>query len=479
MIRLSILIAFVALGALGCSSSGRDKVGGEREPAPVVLTLANIDPDPTNYDTPDFISAVSKLSDGSIRIDETHGWRSDAPLGEVERQTIRDVRSGKADLAVIAARAWDLVGVHSFRALLAPLLVDNHDLQRRILESPMRGRMLEGVEPLGLVGLALTPGALRYPVGLSRPLVGPGDYADATIGIRPSGVAKTTFRALGAAPRVFVPGSLAHLDGAELDSATINAVYQNQARFLTANVVLWPRAMTIVMNRRAFDALTHDQQDALRRAGRAATAPVLARFRAEDDTLLQWTCDGQSLALITATRADLAALQIAVRPVYRELERDPLTRALVAEIRRLRGEHRGRTTPLRCPGADHGVSVSPSALDGVWTRTLTGEDLRRVGASLGTAGDLSGSWRVVLRQGRWTQRNLTKRTMCSGTYELDGKVMRFRVEISRPAPVSSHCMPGAIGALKWSVYRDKLSFRPLPGRSAPLEAIAKPATRVR
>jgi hypothetical protein len=233
------------------------------------------------------------------------------------------------------------------------------------------------------------------------------------------------------------------------------------------------------MNRRPFDALTHDQQDALRRAGRAATAPMLARFRAEDDTLLQWACDGQSLALITATRADLAALQIAVRPVYRELEREPLTRALIAEIRRHRGEHRGWTTPLRCPATDRGVTVSVFALDGVWTRSLTVEDLRCVGASLGTASELSGSWKIVLRQGRWAQRNLTKRTRCSGTYELDGKVLRFRVEISRPAPVSSHCTPGATGALTWSVYRDKLSFRPLPGRSAPLEAIAKPATRVR
>jgi hypothetical protein len=68
---------------------------------------------------------VNELSHGSIRIDERHGWRSDAPIGEVERQTIRDVRSGKADLAAIAASAWDLVGVHSFRALLAPLLVDS------------------------------------------------------------------------------------------------------------------------------------------------------------------------------------------------------------------------------------------------------------------------------------------------------------------------------------------------------------------
>ena len=250
------LLAFVVvvLGAglaAGCGGSSTDKAGGPEGDEPVVLTLANMDTDPTNIDSPDFIAAVERASGGSIHIAETHGWRSDAPLGEQEPRTIEDVRTGKVDLAVIPARAWDTVGVTSFQALVAPFLVDSADLERRVAESEVASRMLEGVEPLGLTGLALLPGPLRYPLGVSKPLLGPADYEGTTIGIRPSGVAELTFRALGAEAQVFAPGSLDGLDGAELDTVTIAFVrYDEQSTALTANVVLWPKAVTIVMKGR-------------------------------------------------------------------------------------------------------------------------------------------------------------------------------------------------------------------------------------
>src|SRR4029450_4283115 len=60
-LRASVLVATLAVLSSGCDDSGRNKAGGQRAEAPVVLTLANIDPDPTNYDTPDFIPAVNEL----------------------------------------------------------------------------------------------------------------------------------------------------------------------------------------------------------------------------------------------------------------------------------------------------------------------------------------------------------------------------------------------------------------------------------
>ena len=53
------------------------------------------------------------------------------------------------------------MGVTSFQALLAPFLVDSLELERRVLESPLATRMLEGVEQAGVVGIALLAGPLR------------------------------------------------------------------------------------------------------------------------------------------------------------------------------------------------------------------------------------------------------------------------------------------------------------------------------
>ena len=85
------------------------------------------------------------------------------------------------------------------QALVAPLLVDDLELQERLLEGPLATRMLDGLDRAGVVGLALTPGPLRRPIGVTRSLAGPKDYRGATIGIKFGDVARTpTFEALGA-----------------------------------------------------------------------------------------------------------------------------------------------------------------------------------------------------------------------------------------------------------------------------------------
>ena len=140
-----------------------------------MLTLAN-----HNYQgdsVPDeFAAAVERLSDGSIDIKVRYGFRY---YDIDERGTIAACRSGAVDAAVVGARAWDTVGVTSFQVLVAPFLVDSYALERRVLESELVDRMLEGLEPLGLVGLAILPGEMRRPLGTSRALLRPKDYEDA------------------------------------------------------------------------------------------------------------------------------------------------------------------------------------------------------------------------------------------------------------------------------------------------------------
>jgi TRAP-type C4-dicarboxylate transport system substrate-binding protein len=173
------------------------------------------------------------------------------------------------------------MGVTAFQALLAPFLVDSFELQRRVLESPLAGEMLRGVEDAGVVGVALLPGPLRRPVGITRALVRPDDYRGATISARPAGVARAALRALGSNPKSYVPGALAGADGDEGDPTTV-AFSNFDRRALTANVVLWPKPYTIVMNRKAFMQLTDEQQAILLRAGRQALAPELAQTKRDE-----------------------------------------------------------------------------------------------------------------------------------------------------------------------------------------------------
>ena len=267
--------AVLAALAAGCSVSHADKAGGSRPAKPLVLTLAAHDDDEA-YST--FAAAVERLSHGAIAVKIIGNWGVTGDRRELdfERGIIGAVRAGKVQLGIVGVRIWDTLGVDAFQALVAPFLIDSLELERRAIESPLASRALAMVEQHGVVGIAVLPGRLRRPLGITRPLIGVEDYRGAKIGTRPGAIARRTFRALGAQPATYVPTLLSGFDGAENDPLTIaENSYDEGARALTGNVVLWPKPQTIVMNRRAYDSLRPAQQRILRAAGREAVVPEL------------------------------------------------------------------------------------------------------------------------------------------------------------------------------------------------------------
>ena len=141
-VRVFTLLAAVAvaLATSACAGSGVDKAGGTRTKPPVVLTLANHEDAPE--DLRFWIEEVQRRSDGSLRIEVTNRWREQE--ADYDKGTIADVQAGKVQLAKVAACAYDTVGVTSFQALLAPLLIDNPTLERRVLASDLAGELLAG-----------------------------------------------------------------------------------------------------------------------------------------------------------------------------------------------------------------------------------------------------------------------------------------------------------------------------------------------
>ncbi len=112
-----------------------------------------------------FADEVARLSGGKMRIEFRNRWLG-WPWRRPESAVIHDVAAGKADLGSVGSRAWDDVGVSSFNALHAPLLVDSYALQGEVLESGIPGEMLKALEPLRLVGLGILPGPLRKLLGV-------------------------------------------------------------------------------------------------------------------------------------------------------------------------------------------------------------------------------------------------------------------------------------------------------------------------
>jgi TRAP-type C4-dicarboxylate transport system substrate-binding protein len=396
MVRRALAPALflVTLALVGCSA-GSDKAGGKASPEKVVLRLA-IGTAPVEVNG--FANEVARLTGGSVEVVAVGPWRLGQP--RFERGVIADVRSGKADLGAVASRAWDSVGVTSFRALGAPLLVDSFALQERVLESPVAEEMLAELKGSGLIGVGLLPGELRRPLGARGPLLGPSDYRGLRIGLQASRVGLAALRTLGARPVTMSAAQAGDgLGGFAFHLIAPSGETRDQrGNYLTTNVVLWPRPLVIFTTRRTLARLTSAQRDALRQAtanDTSAETKFLASFERAQAAI---DCTERRLRFVAAPPAALAALRRAVQPVYDQLERDPQTRRFIVEIERTRRELGKPVSAVpRCPRAAKVVVAAVTPVDGEYRVTARPADL----PAAAQAPEQQGTWRVVLDRGRF------------------------------------------------------------------------------
>ena len=463
---LSVIFAGVVLAA--CGSSGGDKAGGTRESKPTVLTLANGNGDPGALEL--YAAAVKRRSGGTLQIVFKDGWR----LGQTdyEANLIRDVKAGKADLGWAGTRAFDDVGVISFDALNAPLLIDSLALERKVLESPLAPQMLAGIQPAGVVGLGILPGPLRKPLGVRR-LVRPGDYRGETLALQRSQVGEATLEALGAkgAP-IAAQAPVDGYDGVEQQISSIQGNrYDHVGNHLTANVTLWPRPLVLFANAKALDGLDKRQRAALIAAAKDAQAPAVA-FEQKDAAEATGILCRRDVRFETASAADVAALRRTVQPVYDRLDRDAKTKAAITQIRSIRAGLGAPTDAPSCTGVSAGRTTSAASkaggkrtpLDGIWNLTTTRAEAAKVVPLADLVSENYGHWRYTMRRGRmyYTQSSEGHSRWTRATYTVKGHIFTFTVtDYGGDAPHGAAEKTGEMFRYRWSRYRDRLSLQQL------------------
>jgi TRAP-type C4-dicarboxylate transport system substrate-binding protein len=301
-----------------------------------------------------FVRRVAELSRGALRVQVVSEWGNSSP--GFEQRIVRDLAGGKADLGWVGTRIFDTLGVNSFQALTAPLLIDSYPLERAVLASPIPKQMLAGLRSLGLTGLAVLADALRKPIAVKKPLLAPADWRDITFAAFRSRSQAAAIRALGAHPSEAWSDALANgLDSGRIEGFEKNLlVYRitglaRSARYVTANVNLWPQTAALIANQARLARLTKLQQDWLRKAAAQASARSTS-LTDGDQSLVAPLCKAGA-RFANATQDDLAALRKSFGPVYAALTRDRETRSYVTRIEQLkRSTPAGRRLafPARC-----------------------------------------------------------------------------------------------------------------------------------
>jgi TRAP-type C4-dicarboxylate transport system substrate-binding protein len=392
---LRALVAAVAIGlsaaSLGAAAGPPDKSGGSGA-ASVQLTLMDENDSLSGEPAVQrFIDRVHELSNGTITI--TVDNVNDGYAG-AEQRVVAAVRAGKtAQLAWVGTRVWDLEGVKSFQALSAPMLIDSYKLQKAVLQSDLRQKMLAGLDGHGLVGLALLGDNLRYPAG-THPLRGPEDFRGLRIRVYPSATQAAAMRALGAKPSpenwkqlppAFKTGRLSALE-IDLNTYQSNA-YSALAPYVTLNLPLWPRTTVVFANAGALAALSDQQRAWIQQAAADAEKYSLTTF-GEDPEIIPMECR-MGMKAVLASPGQIAALHRAFAPVYASLRTDPATAGALEEIEALK-KRVGRAAPPAIPAgcgtrASVAAASEPAFPQGVFRGKRTRQDILRVWPNVDSA----------------------------------------------------------------------------------------------
>jgi TRAP-type C4-dicarboxylate transport system substrate-binding protein len=312
--------------------------------------------DPTSDDALFFAREAARRSGGALQVSVRSELYGDKP--DSEQQVARAVQAGTLPVVWDATRVWDIEGVLSFQGLQAPFLIDSAALMQRVIASPLAAQAGSGLAAKGVVSLGLAAWNLRRPLGAKRPFRSLADFSGAKVNVISSQLSRSVIRALGARPREVGGGEdLAEaLRTGKVDAAetAIDVVYRNGysrvARFMTSNVVLFPKFASIDVNAEVMNGLAAPLRDALRAAATATGAHSAAGLADLEDADAAALCR-QGIRFASATQAQLDALVAAEQPVYDSLAADPGTASLIEGVRALKqqgGLGAGLTVPANC-----------------------------------------------------------------------------------------------------------------------------------
>jgi len=480
LVQASILVLAAFVSVAGCGAQTGNKAGGPA--APVVLRMASVNGEAGyNPAVDELLKRVEAQSNGNVKIEMAFRVGEFAP--DAEQQIVRGVADGSYDLGVLGTRVFDTLGVTSFQALDAPMLIDSYAVEAAVIEGDIPARMLRSLDQLHVSGLGLLADGLRKPVAVEKPLLGPNDWRGIPFGVYRSLALSSALRALGVDPiEAFGSRRDQALDQHQIEGFEMNLLgYRllnlwRQAPYVTANVNLWPQVLAIVGNPKRLASLSSEQRDSLNRAAQGAAAASTGLVKSDDGFIADLCQEGARFA--NASDADIRGLREAFAPVFTDLRRNPNTAQFIAEIEQLKP--RTSTPPVAIPDGCTGPapdlaaqqSVQPkktttvTALDGTWEVTFTETELAAVDgidpSEIGPGN--AGTFVVTFDRGDITGPVKSGERPPDGlTYIVEGDSLTIYAtdasmggEVPPPGP--------AVWKYRWSVFNDTLTFKKLGGQ---------------
>src|ERR1700760_3876107 len=177
------LIPATVILASACSNGAG--LGNKAGPVdqPVVLRMADLNAGTDLRGTPEiqyFVQRVSDLSGGKVSVKVVYSVGGLAM--NAEQQVVRDVAGGSFDLGFAGTSVFDTLGVPSFQALSAPMLIDSYPLENAVIRSSLPAKMMAALAKVDVTGLAVLGDEMRRPEGVRQPILSLADWRGITFG---------------------------------------------------------------------------------------------------------------------------------------------------------------------------------------------------------------------------------------------------------------------------------------------------------
>lgn len=455
------IVAAVAAVLGGCSDDGDSTKAGSGSP-PVTLRIGTADPPgrPTEDQIGEFARHVEELSEGQLRIEPV--FRAGGETSPDWDQVVgRMVVSGELDMGLIPARAWDTEGATSLRALHAPFLVTSNELVGKVVTSDLAATMLAGLDAVSLTGLALLPEGMRHLFVFGEADVDLFDLDGKVVRAPTSETTSALFEALGA-----TADDLDAQDDRFLAGVRDGSVAAAESEFAlagcclpaastaAANLILFPKVNSLVINTEAYESLGGGLQQVLRDAADRTVEWAISEMPSDADRAAEF-CDGGG-TIVNAPESELAAMQAAVAPVYAELERDETTKELIERIQAIKAELPPPPEIAPCEPVATATTSPPEAAgteiefpEGVYRMEITAEFLMAAGVDRASAFEHAGTWTLTFEDGRFQEGT------CVGTYSVnDGRVETVLGTDPQCGTAASEVLFSA----GWTLEDDQLQF---------------------
>jgi C4-dicarboxylate-binding protein DctP len=311
---------------------------GTARAAPIVLRFSHV----VAVDTPKgqaaefFRRRAEELTGGRVRVEVY----PNSTLYK-DREEIEALQLGAVQMLAPSLSKFGPLGLKEFEVFDLPFLFTDERALRKVTQGPVGRRLLDALEPKGIVGLAYWDNGFKS-FSAQRPLRSPEDFRGLRMRIQPSVVLDAQMRALGAVPQVLPFSDVTRALRAGVVDGTENPIsnlWTQRMWEVQPHVTVTDHGYlgyVVVVNRRFWDGLPRDVRGQLERAMAEATehANRIARQKNEDD-LARLRASGR-VEVHVATAAERLALKRTLVPVHGQMA-DRIGRELIADIYRATG----------------------------------------------------------------------------------------------------------------------------------------------